>query len=105
MKLELGYNLETWSCSHLHWKFCNRMIKVAIVTGAATGLGRALSIKLVQLGVLVVCADIQDCQELVNSLNGKAVYCHCNVLVESDLIKLFQAAIKSFGTIDVLSFY
>jgi NAD(P)-dependent dehydrogenase (short-subunit alcohol dehydrogenase family) len=81
------------------------MNKVAIVTGAATGLGRALSIKLVQLGVLVVCADIQDCQELVNSLNGKAVYCHCNVLVESDLIKLFQAAIKSFGTIDVLSFY
>ena len=79
------------------------MNKVAIVTGAATGLGRALSIKLVQLGVLVVCADIQDCQELVNSLNGKAVYCHCNV--ESDLIKLFQAAIKSFGTIDVLCFY
>ena len=50
--------------------------KVAIVTGAARGLGRAYAVELAAAGAAVVCADINDCADtaaIVDQRGGRAL--------------------------------
>ena len=55
--------------------------KVAVITGAASGIGAATAKRLVDEGARVVLGDIQDtaAEELIASLGGadRALYCHC----------------------------
>ena len=78
--------------------------KVAIVTGAASGIGEAIARRFVADGAQVVAADLQDtrAQALVSSLDGETSYCHCDVSSESDVSDLVDHAIKRFGRVDVM---
>lgn len=75
--------------------------KVAVVTGGATGIGRALCRRFAQEGAQVVVADMdeQGATEVAESINGLAV--KCDVSREADVQQLVASATERFGRIDL----
>ena len=83
------------------------MEQVAVVTGAADGLGKAFATRFALEGYQVVVADINDDagESLVTELgaqNAKAVYRHCDVTNKTQVEALVAGAIEEFGAVDVL---
>lgn len=78
--------------------------KVAVITGAASGIGRGTVELFVAEGARVLAADIQDEQgrELERRFNGQVKYHHCDVTREDDIKATMQAAKDAFGGIDIL---
>ncbi|KAI8908027.1 hypothetical protein EDD86DRAFT_239733, partial [Gorgonomyces haynaldii] len=79
---------------------------VAVVTGGASGFGKALSKRLVDLGYVVVVCDLNDTlgNQVVQELNTKAkraYYVHCDVTKEEDVKSAFKRALD-LGGMDVL---
>lgn len=89
-------------------KFCNLKGKVAIVTGAAKGMGKAEALKLASAGAKVVAADIDfaGCQAVVDEIKkkirGKALAIKCDVSKRQDINNVVSETIKSFKKIDTL---
>ncbi|RCV39516.1 hypothetical protein SETIT_8G230500v2 [Setaria italica] len=85
--------------------------KVAIITGAASNIGKAIATRFVAHGASVVLADINvaDCQQLASILNsskaGVAEAMKCDVTVASDITKVIHKANKSFNNKDPDIFY
>lgn len=81
--------------------------KVAIVTGGGNGIGRGCSEILAEAGASVVIGDLklEDAQKVAAEIigkGGKALAVSCNVLVDADLVKLVDTAIKEYGAINIL---
>ncbi|WP_417678480.1 SDR family NAD(P)-dependent oxidoreductase [Roseibium sp.] len=80
--------------------------KVAIVTGAARGIGYAVAKRFVMDGAKVVIADVDDeaGQSAVEDLSGfgDVMYLHCNVAERLDVRNLVAETLNAFGDIDVL---
>lgn len=80
--------------------------KVAIVTGAAQGIGYAVAERLVREGARVVIADINDdagnSAALTLSEYGSVDYVHCNVGDRLDIHNLVASTLEKFGDIDIL---
>jgi NAD(P)-dependent dehydrogenase (short-subunit alcohol dehydrogenase family) len=81
--------------------------KVALVTGAASGIGKAIAIEFAKEGASVVATDIipDALNEVVSGINasgGKAVGLIVNVARESDIAAMVEAGLKNFGRIDIL---
>ena len=81
--------------------------KVAIVTGGASGIGRATSLLLAKEGAKVAVTDIldQDGQQVVNKIEGfgaVAQFWHLDVSNEDNVQNIFTDIYKTFGRIDVL---
>jgi NAD(P)-dependent dehydrogenase (short-subunit alcohol dehydrogenase family) len=81
--------------------------QVALVTGAASGIGRALVQRLVAEGAAVVAVDIVEAplQKLVAELKeqgAKITGCTANVAVDSDVEAMLSTATSSFGRLDIL---
>ncbi len=77
--------------------------KVAVVTGAASGIGRATALKLVDEGATVVAGDIDvgAGQALAGTSNGRIRFVRTDVTQEADILALLDAA-KALGGPDVL---
>ncbi|NJX14383.1 SDR family NAD(P)-dependent oxidoreductase [Tamlana crocina] len=81
--------------------------KVAIITGAADGIGLAISEAFVQEGARVLMADINDekCQKEAERLangNNTVIYMHCDIGNTKAVQTLVETCINTFGKIDVL---
>jgi NAD(P)-dependent dehydrogenase (short-subunit alcohol dehydrogenase family) len=78
--------------------------KVAVITGAASGIGRGAVDLFVREGARVVAADIQDDKGArIEEQHGKAVrYIHCDVTQEHDIKAAIDLAVSAFGRIDCL---
>lgn len=81
--------------------------KVAVVTGAAAGIGKACAQALVEAGAGVVVADIDDAAgestaAELSAQGANACYCHTNVTRERDVEQVMQVAVERFGTLDIL---
>jgi NAD(P)-dependent dehydrogenase (short-subunit alcohol dehydrogenase family) len=81
--------------------------KVAIVTGAAQGIGRGCALLLAREGAHIIVADVQDEKGLsvveeIRNEGMKASYRHTDVIDEGQCAALIQSAIDSYGRIDVL---
>lgn len=81
--------------------------KTAIVTGAASGMGKAIAQLYAQEGANVVVADLnqQEIDEVVKAITsngGKATGIVCNVAKEDQVKQMVDQTIKTYGTIDVL---
>jgi 3-oxoacyl-[acyl-carrier protein] reductase len=81
--------------------------RVAIVTGAASGFGAGIALRFAQEGCAVVVADISDAagQRVVDgitSAGGRARYAHGDVTRSSDVKALLEAALSSFGKLDIV---
>lgn len=78
--------------------------KVAVITGAASGIGAASARRFVQEGCSVVLGDIQQekGEALVEELGSTAIFAVCNVAKEEDVAKLVDLAVDHFGKLDVM---
>jgi NAD(P)-dependent dehydrogenase (short-subunit alcohol dehydrogenase family) len=78
--------------------------KVAVVTGAASGIGAATARLFVSEGASVVLADIQDAhgQKIVDELGANATYLHTDVTNEADVAAAVQLAVDKYGRIDCM---
>ena len=78
--------------------------KVAVITGAASGIGRATVDLFVSEGARVIAADIQDDKgaRIEEDHKGMARYVRCDVMRETDIEAAVTAAKKYFGRLDVL---
>lgn len=79
----------------------------AIVTGAASGIGRATAMTLAAEGAAVVAADIDDAgiEEVVAEIvaaGGRAIAVRGDVTVDADCRRLVDAAVASFGGLDIV---
>ena len=81
--------------------------KIAIVTGGASGIGKASSILFAKEGARVVVADISDSagEEVVKAIKengGEATFVHCDVTREEQAKNLVVKATEKYGRLDVL---
>jgi NAD(P)-dependent dehydrogenase (short-subunit alcohol dehydrogenase family) len=78
--------------------------KVAIVTGGATGLGRATAERFVEEGARVVIADLDATrgQELATQLGQAAAFTRTDVAVADDVQALVDFAVSRFGGLHVV---
>jgi len=88
-------------------KFCDLRGKVAIITGAKQGMGKAHALKLSSAGAKVVVADLdlQGCQLVVDEIkkqHGEALAVKCDMSKKSEIDNLISETIKRFGKIDIL---
>ncbi len=81
--------------------------KIAIVTGAASGIGRATAVLFAQEGAQVIATDVNDAggEETIKQINqsgGRGKYYHLDVSQETAVADVFQKVIDEFGHLDVL---
>lgn len=78
--------------------------KVALITGAAQGIGKQTAIMFAKEGAHVVLSDINDSEGLVaaNEIGENATYIHLDVQVEDDWKKAIDFVLKQYGKLDIL---
>ena len=78
--------------------------KVAVITGAASGIGAASARRFVEEGCRVVLGDIQQEKgdALVADLGSAAIFAVCNVTREEDVAGLVDLAVEHFGQLDIM---
>jgi NAD(P)-dependent dehydrogenase (short-subunit alcohol dehydrogenase family) len=86
--------------------------KVAIVTGASSGLGRAISIRYAQEGAKVVCADLTPTarsqeeggittHDFIVQESGQAFFVQTDVGDATQMENLVKEAVKVYGRLDM----
>jgi NAD(P)-dependent dehydrogenase (short-subunit alcohol dehydrogenase family) len=77
--------------------------KVAVVTGAGSGMGKASVGVFVREGAKVVAGDISGAEKDTAAAVGEGVLpVHCDVTQESDVEAMIRAAVDEFGRLDVV---
>lgn len=90
--------------------------KVAIVTGASSGFGRAIAKAFGKEGAKVVCSDLRPdaladgyeddiavpTDEAIRKVGGDAIYVKCDVSKVDDVKALVAAAVEKYGKLDIM---
>lgn len=79
--------------------------KVAIVTGAAQGIGRDYALALAQQGARICVSDIADASESLQALRqagAQAIAVRCDVADQASVDAMVQETARTFGRVDVL---
>ncbi len=81
--------------------------KVAVITGAGSGVGRAAALQFARHGARVVVADvdparIEETVAAVRKEGGEALAVTCDVSNEAQVNALVQAAVDAFGRLDII---
>lgn len=80
--------------------------KVAMITGASAGIGKATAIAFAKAGAKVVVADInqKDGEAVVNEITqagGTAMFVPCDVTNDQQVMSLVDATIEAYGKLDI----
>jgi NAD(P)-dependent dehydrogenase (short-subunit alcohol dehydrogenase family) len=81
--------------------------KVALITGAASGIGRESALLFAEEGAKIIAADVNDAGseeivELITNAGGEATHVHADVSKSADCEAMVRAAESRFGKLDVL---
>jgi len=90
--------------------------KVAIVTGASSGFGRAIAKAFAAEGAKVVCSDLRPearedgyeedinipTDEAIRKAGGDAIFAKCDVSKVDEVKALVEAAVKKYGKLDIM---
>jgi len=82
--------------------------RVAIVTGSGRGIGRAIALKLAEVGATIVINDIGDASpvdslaEEIKAMNRESLAILGDVSLSSDVDRMVEAAIATYGKVDIL---
>ncbi len=82
--------------------------KVALITGAASGIGAATARVLAGAGAKVVCVDLDEggaakvADEVAAGSEGRAVSARCNVSIRDDVEAAADLAVETFGRLDAI---
>jgi NAD(P)-dependent dehydrogenase (short-subunit alcohol dehydrogenase family) len=81
--------------------------KVAIVTGAASGIGRGIAIRLAEMGALVALLDVDDLKGRdsaaeIEAGGGAAIFLNCDVRSAAECRRAVEKVIGHSGKIDIL---
>lgn len=79
--------------------------KVAVVTGAAAGIGRAAALAFARVGARVVAADVEEAggeetARLIRDAGGECQFVKADVTKDEDVAKMVQTAVDQFGGLD-----
>jgi NAD(P)-dependent dehydrogenase (short-subunit alcohol dehydrogenase family) len=79
--------------------------KVAFVTGATSGIGRATALAFAREGASVVVADVaadgnQETARMIEQAGGQSLAVACDVTRREDITEALQAAVERFGRLD-----
>jgi len=82
--------------------------RTAMVTGAASGIGRGIALRLAKMGAFAALLDIdeskgREAEAEVEAQGGKAIFVRCDVRCARDCEKAVEAVINSRGKVDILS--
>ncbi len=81
--------------------------KVAIVTGASSGMGRAIAEALGANGAEVILSsnDIEGLKSTFDDFQNKRIYClsvYCDMSKREDIDVLYKKSVENFGNVDIL---
>jgi len=81
--------------------------KVAIITGARRGMGKAHSLVLAEAGAKVVVSDIsqEECQKVVDEIEktgGEGLAIKCDVSNKKEVDEMIKKTVEKFGKVDIL---
>ncbi len=80
--------------------------RVAIVTGSGRGIGRAIALKLAEVGATIVVNDIGEAAEAVaeeiRAMNQPSLAVLADVSSSQDVARLVETAVSAYGRVDIL---
>ncbi|CAN9399401.1 unnamed protein product [Alternaria alternata] len=90
--------------------------KIAVITGASSGIGRATALAFASEGASLVCSDLHETArqeyatdtsplttiQAVQNLGAKAIFVKCNTTSSTEVEALIQATVKEYGRIDIM---
>ncbi len=82
--------------------------RVAIVTGSGQGIGRAIALKLAEVGATIVINDIGEASfvnsvvEEIKAMNRESLAVLADVSLSSDVNRLVEETIATYGRVDIL---
>jgi NAD(P)-dependent dehydrogenase (short-subunit alcohol dehydrogenase family) len=82
--------------------------QVAVITGGAAGMGKAIALKFAEEGCSVVISDISESlgektADEISKMGGEAIFVRCDVTSNGQVQKMVNTAIQKFGKIDILA--
>ncbi len=82
--------------------------KVAIVTGSGRGIGKAIAMKLAEVGAIIIINDVGDKAPVeetvaeIKKFDGQAMAVMADVSSTTDVARLVDTATKTYGKVDIL---
>jgi len=81
--------------------------KVAMVTGAASGIGRGISVRLAEMGAFIGLLDIDDIKGResaaeIQADGGTSIFLNCDVRIAAECRRAVETIIQRTGKIDIL---
>src|SRR5256885_165249 len=81
--------------------------KVAFITGAASGIGKAAALRFAREGAKVAVADTNDedgeeVRSLIDKAGGAALYVHCDVSHPEEVKQAIDRTVEQFGRLDIV---
>jgi NAD(P)-dependent dehydrogenase (short-subunit alcohol dehydrogenase family) len=75
--------------------------KVAVITGAGSGIGLASARRFASEGAKVVCVDIEDLAGKAAADDVGGIFVHADVTVDADVQAMYATAVETFGGLDI----
>lgn len=81
--------------------------KVAVVTGAGSGIGRAVAVMFAKEGAKVVCANRNEADgnktlEMIKQAGGSGIYVKCDIRKKEDIKNLLDKTLETYGYVTTL---